>query len=251
MDGKIREFLAVPGRGRGSGSGWGYGSGWGSGSGNGCGYGRGYGYGSSSDNGCGYGDGDGSGDGLGDGCGYGCGCGWGDGSGRGSGRGSGYGNGNGTGIISVNGVPVYDVDGVATIIRVVHGNVAKAVILHRDMSTTPCYIVKQGGVYAHGRTLRKAQAALMDKLLEGMPLEDRIAAFVAEHHLGQAYPNRDYFSWHHRLTGSCEAGRLAFARDHQVDLDGSMTVEEFIALTEHAYGGEVIRKLRETYGLLD
>ena len=142
---------------------------------------------------------------------------------------------------------MYDVDGVATIIRVVHGNVAKGAILHRDMSTTPCYIVKQGGVYAHGRTLREAQTALMDKLLKGMPLEDRIAAFVAEHHLGQEYPNRDYFSWHHRLTGSCEAGRLAFARDHQVDLDGSMTVEEFIALTEHAYGGEVIRKLREVY----
>ena len=146
---------------------------------------------------------------------------------------------------------MYDVDGVATIIRVVHGNVAKGAILHRDMSTTPCHIVKQGGVYAHGRTLREAQTALMDKLLEGMPLDERIAAFVAEHQLGQEYQNRDYFSWHHRLTGSCEAGRLAFAKDHQVDLDGSMTVEEFIALTEHAYGGEVIRKLRETYGLLD
>ena len=232
MDGKIREFLAVPGRGSdgGCGSGWGSGYGCGSGSGNGCGYGRG----------SGYGDGDGSGDGSG----YGSG----DGSGYGYGDGSGYGRGYGRGIISVNGVPVYDVDGVATIIRVVHGNVAKGAILHRDMSTTPCYIVKQGGVYAHGRTLRKAQTALMDKLLEGMPEDERIATFVAEHQLGQEYPNRDYFAWHHRLTGSCEAGRLAFARDHQVDLDGSMTVEEFIALTEHAYGGEVIRKLRETYG---
>lgn len=232
MDGKIREFLAVSGRGCGSGFGDGIGSGWGSVSGSGYGNARGYG------DGCGSDYGDGSGRGYGEGSGH--------GSGYGNGRGSGYGSGRG--IISVNGVPVYDVDGVATIIRVVHGNVAKGEILHRDMSTTPCYIVKQGGVYAHGRTLREAQAALMDKLLKGMPLEDRIAAFVAEHQLGQAYPNRDYFSWHHRLTGSCEAGRLAFAKDHQVDLDGSMTVEEFIALTEHAYGGEVIRKLRETYG---
>ena len=247
MDGKIREFLAVPGRGYGSSNG--SGSGRGSGSGDGRGYGDGSGRGSGDGRGYGYGYGDG------DGCGYGCGYGSGSGSYIGSGNGCGYGDGcgsgDGRGIISVNGAPVYDVDGVATIIRVVHGNVAKGAILHRDMSTTPCYIVKQGGVYAHGRTLRKAQTALMDKLLEGMPLEDRIAAFVEEHQLGQEYPNRDYFSWHHRLTGSCEAGRLAFARDHQVDLDGSMTVEEFIALTEHAYGGEVIRKLRETYGADD
>ena len=262
MDGKIREFLAVSGRS----NGWGYDSGWGHGDGSTCGYDDGSGYGSGSGGGAGGATGRGSGRGLGRSQDYGYGGTWlwqarglssgssyacGLAVGYGYGDGSGHGYSCGTGIISINGTPVCDVDRVATIIRVVHGNVAKGAILHADMSTTPCYIVKQGGVYAHGRTLRKAQTALMDKLLEGMPLEDRIAAFVEEHQLGQEYPNWDYFSWHHRLTGSCEAGRLAFARDHQVDLDGSMTVEEFIALTEHAYGGEVIRKLREAYGLLD
>lgn len=242
MDGKIREFLTVPGRG----NDWGHGDGSGYGYTDGSGYGDGYGNGSGPSYGNGYGSGRGHGGGGGSSAGR-----AGPGTGYGYEDGSGHGYSCGTGIISINGTPVCDVDRVATIIRVVHGNVAKGAILHADMSTTPCYIVKQGGVYAHGRTLRKAQTALMDKLLEGMPLEDRIAAFVAEHQLGQAYPNRDYFSWHHRLTGSCEAGRLAFAKDHQVDLDGSMTVEEFIALTEHAYGGDIIQKLKETYGILD
>lgn len=40
-------------------------------------------------------------------------------------------------------------------------------------------------------------------------------------------------------------GREQFARDHDVSLDGEMTVAEFIALTENAYGGEAIKRLKE------
>lgn len=36
-------------------------------------------------------------------------------------------------------------------------------------------------------------------------------------------------------------------RCDRIDLDGSTTPEEFVRLTEHAYGGDVIRKLRNFY----
>ena len=43
-------------------------------------------------------------------------------------------------------------------------------------------------------------------------------------------------------------GRKSFAKDHNIDIDhDEMTVEEFIKLTENAYGGGTIRKLREAY----
>ena len=81
-----------------------------------------------------------------------------------------------------------------------------------------------------------------------MPEADRIAAFVQAHKPGQVYPNPDFFSWHHRLTGSCEMGRKQFARDHEIDVEhGSMTPEAFIRLTESAYGSSTIRKLKEFY----
>lgn len=58
--------------------------------------------------------------------------------------------------------------------------------------------------------------------------------------------NTDLYEWHHRLTGSCELGRRQFAKDKGIDIEhGSMTVTEFIELTENAYGGEVIRHLKE------
>lgn len=46
---------------------------------------------------------------------------------------------------------------------------------------------------------------------------------------------------------SCLMGREQFAREHEVDLEASMTVREFIKLTENAYGGSTIRKLKKFY----
>lgn len=213
----------------------------------------GYGYGSSSGDGSGYGDGWGDGwgcDGWGDGWGCGDGFGFGYGSSSREGSGDGYGSGSGMdyGIASYNGNKVYLIDGVQTIIRQVRDNIAKGFTLSSNLALIPCYIVKEGNTFAHGETLHKAMEALRDKLFEDMPEEERIAAFVEEHKAGVKYPVSDLYDWHHRLTGSCEMGRKAFARDHGIDIErDEMTVEEFIKLTENAYGGETIKKLREAY----
>ena len=210
----------------------------------GIGYGSGSGYGSSSGYGSGYGASSG----------YGYGSGYGDGSGSGSGYGDGYGDGDGDGygydlVSSINHLPTAVVDGVLTAFSRVHGTVAKGYIVRGDLSMKPCYVVKSWALFAHGETLRDAMSALRDKMFEDMPEEDRIHAFMAEHKGGVAYPNADLFDWHHRLTGSCLMGRKAFVTDHDIDMDGSTTPEDFIRLTEHAFGGDVIRKLRGFYGM--
>ena len=192
--------------------------------------------------GYGYGYGDGSGDGDGDGYGYGDGSGYGDGYGYGDG--SGYGDGYGDGIKSFNGEPVYTIDDVPTIFRHVRGNVAHGAILNIDLTTTPCYVVKQDNCFAHGETLGDAMAALREKLFEDMSEEERIAAFLRETEDGKAYPAQYFYDWHHRLTGSCDMGRRQFARDHGIDVEhAAMTLQEFLALTKDAYGGDVIRKV--------
>ena len=183
-----------------------------------------------------------SGDGSGSGYGYGDGS----GSGYGYGSGSGYGDGDGSGdgIKSFNGEPVYTIDDVQTILRHVRGNVAHGAILNLDLTTTPCYVVKQDNCFAHGETLADAMAALRDKLFEDMSEEERIEAFLRETEDGKAYPAQYFYDWHHRLTGSCDMGRRQFARDHGIDVENAdMTLREFLELTRDAYGGNVIRKV--------
>ena len=229
LEEKIKEFLSN-GDGYGNGNGYGYGYGYGNGDGNGCGYG----YGS----GCGYGDGCGYGYGYGSGCGY--------------GNGSGYGDGNGCrngykDVSKYNGHRVYKIDGLPTIITFIKNDFAKGFVFNRDMTLMPCYVAKFEGAFAHGKTIKEAYEALQEKLLENMPVKERIEKFLKEFKIGVKYPNKKFFEWHHILTGSCLFGRQQFCENRGIDLDGEMTVERFIKLTQNDYGGEVIRKLKESY----
>ena len=221
LETKIKNFLNLS-YGDGSGSSYGYGDG----------YGYGYGSGSGFCDGSGFGSGDGSGFGSVDG--------------SGSGDGSGFGD----GVKEVNGDTVYIVDDVPTIIKSVRDNIAQGFILQRDLTLKPCYIVKEQNMFAHGDTLHDAFTALQEKLYDDSTEEERIEAFRKKfHEYDTLYPNRDLFAYHHVLTGSCRMGRESFCKDKGIDLDGSTTVREFFELTKDSYGGDVICKLPEVYGV--
>ncbi len=155
---------------------------------------------------------------------------------------------SGYGIGNINGLDVYPIDDVPTVLYALRGNVAKGAIPLNDLTLDPCFIVKGSGHFAHGATLRKAMEALTDKIMENMPEADRIAEFVKAHpEYRKAYPNWDLYDWHHRLTGSCQMGRDAFVQSKGLSLDGETTVEEFVKLTQSAYGGSVIQTLSNAY----
>ena len=201
--------------------------------------------------GSGYGDGYGSGDGYGDGDGYGSGYGDGYGSGYGDGYGDGYGSGSGSGsgsgIKEFDGQAVFRVDGVNTLINHVHGAMAKGYILESDFSLVPCYIAKGNGYFAHGKTAKEAVDALHSKIFENMNPDEAIVAFMDKFKPGEKYPGTEFFEWHHYLTGSCLMGRESFVRSHDLNLEDKITVDEFIALCENDYGGEIIRQLKERW----
>ena len=195
----------------------------------------------------GSGDGSGDGDGSGSGSGYDDGYGYGDGSGYGYGYGDGSGDGSG-GVASVNGRTVYLVDDVPTIFTAITGDVAKGFILNSDLTETPCYIAKGRGYFAHGETLREAVDALHEKIFDDLEPDEKISALLGEIKPGQKYKVSIWYDWHHRLTGSCEAGRKAWMRNHSVTMDDEYTLEEFCDLTKNDYGGAIIKQLAERIG---
>lgn len=245
---KIKQFLSGNrngrdynyGRGRGHGNGKGDGQGCGNGRkyDHGCGYGREYGNGYGCGNGREHGNGYGGGDGWSNGyeiynCGYGC----------------GNGDGHSNGIKNINGYDVYRVDNTPIIFTHIHGNIAKGFILERNIILKPRYIVKGNGYFAHGETLRDAQSALEEKILGDMNIEKKIKLFKEKFSdVNKKYPIKDFYQWHHILTGSCEMGRKSFAKNHDIDIENDMMmVKEFISLTENAYYGKIIKELKESY----
>lgn len=204
--------------------------------------------------------GDGCGSCHGDGCGYGYGAGYGDGHGCGAGScdghdagcgaGYGYGAGYGDGVKVLNGENVHLVDGLQTIIKSVHGNIAQGFIINSDLTLEPCYIVKENNKFAHGDTLHDAFTSLQEKLYDESTEEERIEAFVKKFpNYDTPYPNRDLFAYHHVLTGSCRMGRESFCKDKGINLDDSTTVRDFVSLTKDSYGSETIRMLPQAYGV--
>ena len=231
----------------GSGSDYGYGSGSGSD------YGYGSGSGSGSVDGSGSGYGRGSGSGYVDGYGYGHGSGSGSGSGYGHGSGSDYGYGSGYGydndcaIKNFCGERVFAIDDTPTIIRSAHGNLAKGFVLRGDFKLIPCYIAKHDNMFAHGETIQEAVVAVNKKVLKNMDSDKVIDKFF-EHFkdLSKKYPARDFYEWHHYLTGSCEMGRRTFVQNGGYDIEHDrFTVHEFINITRHAYGKDVILRLEK------
>jgi len=209
-------------------------------------YGDGYddGYGKGDGSGYGFCDGDGLGDssilryGSGSSVSYGCG----DGSGYGYSLDPIY------GLKSLNGQLVDMIDDVPTILTRIIGNVAKGFIVRTDLSLAPTFICKQGNTFAHGETLHEAWRALLEKLFDNMPTEKRIEVFCKEFKPGIKRPVMDFFSWHHRLTGSCEQGRREFVWQHHIDIDhDELTPEEFFALTRNSYGSSIIRQTEKAF----
>ena len=159
--------------------------------------------------------------------------------------GSGYGS--GSGLKSLNGERIYIIDGVPTIIRSVHGQFAIGAILQSDLTLTPTYIAKVGNFFAHATTLHEAREIAQAKALQNEPVEQRIERFINEYpDFNVKIPAMELFRWHNILTGSCEQGRRAFAKDKGINLDtNEFTVNEFVNITRNAYGGEIIEQILE------
>lgn len=248
----------------GSGNGYGYGKGYGDGSGYSSGYGHGYGDGNGSGysdgDGDGYGDGSSSGFGFEDGSGYGDGLGSGfsskDGSGYGDGSrfdsgyedGSGSGSGSGEKLVRVKSYDVFYIDTVPTIITSIFGNYAKGFIIAKDYQLIPCFIAKEvNGYFAHGKTLKSAVWALEEKIINNMSVDNKIELFCKNFDKNKKYKGTEFFKWHNILTGSCLFGRNQFVKDNNLDINAKYTVIEFIKLTQHSYGGNIITKLKQFY----
>lgn len=223
---------------------------------------RGHARGCGTSQGCGSGYGSGCGSGESNGSSYCCdyyyndsngsgsGSGFGSSNGYGSSRNYGYGNGN-EDIKALNGNIVDYIDSVPTIIIQVKGNFAKGYIVDEDNLTfVPCYIAKAGNSFAHGKTLKEAVADAKAKEIEKMPIEERIEKFKEVFgSLDSEHAGKEFYDWHHFLTGSCRMGRDGFCKTHKIDLEKKYTVRYFLDITKDSYGSDIIELVCNAYGL--
>lgn len=200
---------------------------------NGSGYRDGYGYGSGGYSGSGDGHSNGSGDGSGFSEGY--------GSEDGDGEG---GDASVMNIKTFNGHIIDYIDGAPTIITHIHNNVASGFIIGFDMTLIPCYVAKAGNYFAHGKTLKDAVKDAEAKEIGEMPIEERIEKFIEVFgSLNSEHTGKEFYDWHHILTGSCRMGRDKFCKENGIDLEKKYSVKYFLNITKNSYGGDIIKQI--------
>ena len=233
---EVERFLSVKsinGEGCGCGSGYGGRYGYGDGYGCGSGYGGGFGFGFRSNLIGSLDDGNCSKDGGGFSIGY--------GSEDGSGEG---GDVSVMNIKTFNGHIIDYIDGVPTIITNIHNNVASGFIIKFDMTLIPCYVAKAGNSFAHGKTLKDAVEDAEAKEVREMPIEERIEKFIEIFgSLNSEHTGKEFYDWHHILTGSCRMGRDKFCKENGIDLTKKYSVRYFLNITKNSYGGDVIKEI--------
>lgn len=214
-----------------------------------CGYESGDGYGDGNFDGAGYDSGDGTGDSYGNGFGY--------GYGIGSGTGHGYGDDTGEcagrgGLKILCGNIVDYIDFLPTIITQIHSNFAKGYIVKDDLTLNACYIAKSGNSFAHGETLKSAVMDAERKEAKMLPIENRIDKFIKFFGpLDSKHTGKEFYDWHHILTGSCRMGRDEFCKSHNIDLKKMYSVRYFLDITKNAYGDHIINQIRKAYKITE
>src|SRR5690606_15679001 len=116
-----------------------------------------------------------------------------------------------------------------------------------DLTLTCTFVCRVGNHFAHGETMRDARRDAERKHMENMPVEDRVNEFLEKFSSKESVSVSDLYEWHTTLTGSCDQGKKQFCKQNGIDLNGSMTIDEFISLTINQYGGDVIKLLKEKY----
>jgi len=81
-----------------------------------------------------------------------------------------------------------------------------------------------------------------------MDIETKKQKLMETFNTKDKYPAKEFFHWHGVLTGSCEAGRLQFVKEHEIDIEnGTMRVDEFFDIAKNAYGCGRIEEVRKKY----
>lgn len=148
------------------------------------------------------------------------------------------------------GMPVYLIDGKPVCITSIHGRHAMGYLIRGGYKLERCHIAKDADEHGHlaiGKTRSKAENALYPKrfvIREAW----RIDAFVKDFKADTYYPIDDLLGWHRALTASSENEIAEAVRIHGIDVNGVMTVKEFLALAEKIKcGRSTIRKLNKFY----
>ena len=128
----------------------------------------------------------------------------------------------------LNGVPHIIADGILSEIISEKKGVYK-VINHGE--TKQSYLIKKGGVYSHGKTLKEAKDSLIYKI------SDRDTSKYEDLTLDSTLTKEDMIQCYMTITGACSEGTKYFVNNNE-DIKDKYSIREIVELTRGQYGNK-------------
>lgn len=125
------------------------------------------------------------------------------------------------------------IDGILSEIVEKRGNVFKVRIAGEKAIS---YIIKDGDIYSHGKTIKEARESLLYKI------SDRDKSKYKNFTFNTKMSMREAIGMYRIITGACEAGTRHFVENVLTDKKESYTVKEVLDLTKGQYGNKVLRE---------
>jgi hypothetical protein len=125
------------------------------------------------------------------------------------------------------------VDGILSEVISHKGNVFK-VINHGENKQS--YIVQNGDVYAHGKTLKEAKDSLIYKF------EDRDLSAYEGMTMDTEFTHAEALQMYHDVTGACSSGTRYFVEQNKEKMKDKYSVREIIELTRGQWNNEALVK---------
>ena len=158
--------------------------------------------------------------------------------------GSGSGSGSGYGLKKINERKIFYVDGLPCQPVEVHNIWAKIkIISSKDFTLKECFLAKYHGAIAHGMSVKTALRDAQEKYFSSLDFEGLKKKILEEFSEKKSLTVAELFKWHGLLTGSCTFGRQQFQKENDLKDSDKLTLEQFVELTQNAYGGEKIKEL--------
>lgn len=155
---------------------------------------------------------------------------------------------------SINGYDVANINGCACVVYQVHGRASMGALILNDMTLTPRRFITFGSTTAIGKDLHEAYENAKSQILnyEGKA-HDKIdyATLVYERYpdIDAKVPVIELCELHNFITGSCTSGIREFLLSHNVNLNGTASMREFLYIVKDAYAPDKISKIAEKYGI--
>ena len=157
-------------------------------------------------------------------------------------------------LTAINYVPITNIQGNIIGVTSRKGRAGSGFVVDITLKVYPCFTVTFGNITGIGESLHSAYENAKELVLNCKKSDFK--GYDYAEYVVKKYPDVDaeipvieLIELHNLITNSCSRGIRNFLKSYNINIDGTVSMRTFLALTKDAYAPEVIESIAKKYGI--